>query len=674
MNEFMKMLLSLSVSGTLLLLFILGLRRLGKNLFSRRWQYYILIAAVLRFLLPFTPDTTIVGSLFARFDAAVAVRERTAEDLGKTTATLANSEDSRDEQSNPDKTTAADSKNGRNVLRNPDRSAAENGELQSNPASNPSNLYPGLFCIWLAVTLILFARKGIAYQGFVRSIRSGNTEVSDLWFLNLLSDCRERLHIRDRVELSCNAQITSPMLIGFRHPCIVLPARKLAGKDLTYVLAHELIHYRQRDMLYKWLVQIVVCVHWFNPFVYLLEKEVNKSCELSCDETVLSVFGDGARRAYGDMLLSFVKADNSRKSVLVSITLTEGAQELKERLGAIMKYEKKSKTVHVLAAISTAAVCACFMAAGAYAASSMTADDQTFVEDVAKQCGTMKELTQTEQESILETASNINSGNNNNNYQNDNNKFTYVHRGFYSDSYIIEMGWNLTETMGRNYAGSREITLADHSEITVYFGGMPFGDAGETKAAYLDDAGAVSAIANLIDSLRDNNLPGYPAVEAPWISNVTYVGADLPALADEYLTSSDTTKFAAVFAVLDTALQKEYVQKLYDDDQIALFAAVIPYMDRDSVMYYVQKADQDRKTTFFSVLLQYMQPSDINMYAEKYYEADDAARFSSMVFFMTQSQKQEWLERAQADRKTSFVMRLSGQIGGQENIYVPFQP
>ena len=63
MSEFIKILLSLSVSGALLLLLILGLKPLYKNRFSKRWQYYIWIVVALRFLLPFTPDTTIVGSL-----------------------------------------------------------------------------------------------------------------------------------------------------------------------------------------------------------------------------------------------------------------------------------------------------------------------------------------------------------------------------------------------------------------------------------------------------------------------------------------------------------------------------------------------------------------------------------------------------------------------------------
>ena len=78
MDEFMKIVLSLSISGTLLLLFILGFKPLYKNKFSRRWQYYIWIIVVLRFLLPFTPDTINVGSLFQLFRTVVITNENSA--------------------------------------------------------------------------------------------------------------------------------------------------------------------------------------------------------------------------------------------------------------------------------------------------------------------------------------------------------------------------------------------------------------------------------------------------------------------------------------------------------------------------------------------------------------------------------------------------------------------
>ena len=351
MSEFIKILLSLSVSGALLLLLILGLKPLYKNKFSKRWQYYIWIVVALRFLLPFTPDTTIIGSLFEKFDTTAITNEI---------------------PTNPNVPVPADTGNSKA------EPTQTNREITTAAMREPFNKYVCLFFIWSALALVLFVRKVTVYQGFMQYIKAGNKEVSDIKILNLLSDCEEKLNIKTRVELSCNPLIASPMLIGFFRPRIILPAYELEDKELSYIFVHELTHYKQRDMFYKWLIQIVVCVHWFNPFVYLLEKEVNKSCELSCDEKVIAVLDDKGKREYGDTLISFLKLNNLYKSSLASVTLTEGAEQLKERLGAIMKFRKKSKVITAITAIFTVIVCVCFFVTGAYAAPSVANDMKTW--------------------------------------------------------------------------------------------------------------------------------------------------------------------------------------------------------------------------------------------------------------------------------------------------------
>ncbi len=232
----------------------------------------------------------------------------------------------------------------------------------------PFTIYVCLFFIWSVLALVLFVRKITIYQSFIQYMKAGSTEVSDIKILNLLSDCEEKLNIKIRVELSYNPLIASPMIIGFFRPRIVLPAGGIEDKELSYIFLHELTHYKHRDMFYKWLIQIVVCAHWFNPFAYLLEKEVNKSCELSCDEKVISILGDKARREYGDMLLSFMKSDNLYKSSLASVTLTEGAEQLKERLGAIMNFKKKTKWWIFISLLLTAMLGCGFTVSGAYVA------------------------------------------------------------------------------------------------------------------------------------------------------------------------------------------------------------------------------------------------------------------------------------------------------------------
>ena len=71
MSEFVKTLLSLSVSGSLLTVALLCLKPLYRERFSKRWQYYIWLIVVLRFLLPFTPETALMNRMFVSAETAV---------------------------------------------------------------------------------------------------------------------------------------------------------------------------------------------------------------------------------------------------------------------------------------------------------------------------------------------------------------------------------------------------------------------------------------------------------------------------------------------------------------------------------------------------------------------------------------------------------------------------
>ncbi len=344
MSEFLKVLLSLSVSGGLLLLLILALKPFYKNRCSRRWQYYIWMAAVLRFLLPFAPGFTVVGSLFEQLDAAAVTDEISFEEDAPVSVN-----------------TGSD-------------------RCQERTASDMRWLC--LFFIWSVPAMVLLVRRITCYQAFTRYVKAGNTKVAELKTLNLLSDWEEKLSVRPGVELSCNLFVTSPIMIGFFCPEIILPARELEEKELSYIFAHELVHYRQKDMFIKWLVQIVVCVHWFNPSAYVLEQKVNQCCELSCDETVISMLGAKERRAYGDMLISFLKSDNSCKSSFASVTLTEGAKQIKERLGAIMNFKKKNRKAVVFTGALTLLFALCAVFIGVYTADPSRADAHAGSHDI----------------------------------------------------------------------------------------------------------------------------------------------------------------------------------------------------------------------------------------------------------------------------------------------------
>lgn len=379
-EEFMKMLLSLSFSGTCLFLLVMMIVRLARNRLSRRWQYYIWLLVVLRFLVPVTFPNTVTGQLFQNVEQAVAGRHAAdsaagggAEDIEEIAASKAWSEEGQEDtadkikngEGQPDKAEGG----GPAVLSEPVRLQEELTVTFEEDASSgiPGGFLLWLFVIWAVGAFGLLMRKITVYQSYMRFLKSGNVEVSDPAMLNLLAEAEEALGIGRTIELYRNPMIASPIMTGFFRPGIVMPDKKMTDKELNCVFTHELVHFKYRDMFYKWLVQVTICVHWFNPFVWLLGKEVNRRCELSCDEKVVGALSAQARKDYGDTLLSFLKREEAYRNPLASITLTEGAEQLIERLGAIMDYRKKTKPVMILTTALTMLLCFFFAGIGAYA-------------------------------------------------------------------------------------------------------------------------------------------------------------------------------------------------------------------------------------------------------------------------------------------------------------------
>ena len=71
MNAVFKIFLSMSFSGGLLIVSLLLGKRFLKNKISRQWQYYIWIAVVLRLLLPFGPEVSLLGKTYQAVGQAV---------------------------------------------------------------------------------------------------------------------------------------------------------------------------------------------------------------------------------------------------------------------------------------------------------------------------------------------------------------------------------------------------------------------------------------------------------------------------------------------------------------------------------------------------------------------------------------------------------------------------
>jgi len=339
MTEALKVFLSMSVSGGVLILILLLGKRLLKDKISRQWQYYIWLAVILRLLLPFGPETSLMGT------ACQAIRQ--AAPLPQQQALL----------DLPDSSPVPEAEQG--------ITGAEPPIAAENVGTLPVQY---LWLIWLAAALGLLIRKVTVYQGFIRYLKAGLTPVSDMEMLDLLAGTAERAGVKGAVELCVNPLVSSPLLMGFFRPCIVLPSADISPTDFQYIVLHELTHYKRGDMFYKWLAQATVCLHWFNPLVHLMSREITRDCEFSCDEAVLAKTGDGSAQEYGKTLLDAMAAVGKYQENPGPVTLSENKQLLKERLGAIMNFKRKSTAVRILTGVLTVCVILGAAFAGVYPA------------------------------------------------------------------------------------------------------------------------------------------------------------------------------------------------------------------------------------------------------------------------------------------------------------------
>lgn len=341
MHESMKLLLSLSASGTFLMFLLFLFPPLYEKRLGYGWQYYIWLIVALRLLLPWTLDLGIHMTL----------PESRLEHSG-ISASVPESEPAE-------------------VLRiknEQEKAVLEPARLQFSKQFRKGITFvlQRLHILWFVTALLLLVRRVTVYQAFVKYVEAKSRAVTDIGCLEKLGTLINQHKIRKNVGLYTSSLVSSPLLVGFFHPRIVLPETELSGVDLHYILLHELMHEKRRDILYKWLIQLVMCLHWFNPFVYLMEKKVSGLCELSCDEQVIRNLDTEGKRAYGNTLLNAAGAGNSVKNPAASVSLNESGKLLKGRLEAIMNYRKKSKISKAAAFVLTVVFVLTASAAGVY--------------------------------------------------------------------------------------------------------------------------------------------------------------------------------------------------------------------------------------------------------------------------------------------------------------------
>lgn len=223
------------------------------------------------------------------------------------------------------------------------------------------------FLVFAAATVIVLAVMLFRLSGEVKSYLSGKRAVmsADVYRRadiaeGELEELKEKVRLKRKIQIYEISFPGGAFTMGYFHPVIMIP-ENLGKQQRDIVLLHEMYHIKRNDVLFKFLAAAAVCVHWFNPLIYLLPGLMNRNCELNCDERVAGNLSRDERILYGREIFRQAELAQEEKDILVRLS---GDRSLKkpnltvERVKNIMREDRKnsSRTAKCLMGVLTLVV------------------------------------------------------------------------------------------------------------------------------------------------------------------------------------------------------------------------------------------------------------------------------------------------------------------------------
>ncbi len=308
--------------ATLLAVLILAVVRLG-----RRWpsplRYSLLVLALVKFALP--PQLSMPTGLFTQMGPTVQ-----AEPAG-TNVPMAELADPGSKNSPTPWVGTPEGPPG------PDPAPKR--------ATPPVDLHPASVALdgrsWLMLLHVLgtlvaaswISRGLLAMRGTLRRA----SEVPDGELRRRYVRLSEKLGLRRAPRLLLSHERIGPAAFGVLRPAVILPdaVAQLESSALDAILAHELAHHRRRDPWINWVQLGLSAAWWFNPVLWVLNRQIRRVREDCCDDLLLTCdLTTGP--AYCDTLLEAASRLTSRPAAGVSLMFGEQLHPMGRRFERIM--------------------------------------------------------------------------------------------------------------------------------------------------------------------------------------------------------------------------------------------------------------------------------------------------------------------------------------------------
>jgi len=295
--------------------------------YAAKWKYWLWIILALRLLIPFN-DFWLPNAVT---DAAPAY---TFGDSAEKNGISASSEDDGNIEIIP---------SGRIIVEIPKQMSAPILASRAEEKGEDGISWIDLVVIvWLTGGAMVLAVYLLSYFRYRKELLENGHPLRDDLILCILNSLKEEMHIGRSMTVVEYREAASPMVLGFLHPVLVLPEEPYDSEELFFILKHELIHLKRNDIWVKLLFAVASAVHWFNPMVWIMQKEAVIDMELSCDECVVQGKDFSVRKAYTETLLSSLHRNCTRRTIL-STQFYGGKKIMKKRFVNILKGAHKKK-------------------------------------------------------------------------------------------------------------------------------------------------------------------------------------------------------------------------------------------------------------------------------------------------------------------------------------------
>ncbi len=309
-GEIFKALLITSLAASALAIAISLLRPITKKIFGYSWHYYIWLCVLFVMLMPvrFNVKPTAMPSIVTQ---AVQTEQTTISEQSET---------------------------AENIVRT---DTAQKPQLLRKATVIWNNRINILAYLWLIGAIALTLLNVARYVRLNIKIHKNAETIS----------CPQIGEYTDKkINVRVWENIASPFMTGVFKPMLILPKTDLSEEQLHNILRHEMTHFKRYDILYKWFAEFVKCVHWFNPVIWYVSKQIAAECEISCDMAVTKNMSGSEEMSYINTILSLLPAGKSKQLALTT-QMASSKKILKRRFIMIKNKKTTSRFMSVVSAV-----------------------------------------------------------------------------------------------------------------------------------------------------------------------------------------------------------------------------------------------------------------------------------------------------------------------------------